>query len=53
MGQVCSRVFADAHRDGKRFIMRADERLTSFLELESTARSACEPSLSMLDFHYD
>jgi hypothetical protein len=26
---------ADAHRDdGKRFIVRADEKLTSFLELE-------------------
>jgi len=27
---------ADAHRDdGKRFVVRADERLTTFLELES------------------
>jgi hypothetical protein len=27
---------ADAHRDdGKRFIVRADEKLTAFLELES------------------
>jgi hypothetical protein len=27
---------ADAHRDdGKRFVVRADERLTAFLELES------------------
>jgi hypothetical protein len=25
---------ADAHRDGKRFIVRADEKLTAFLELE-------------------
>jgi hypothetical protein len=25
----------DAHRDGKRFIVRADEKLTAFLELES------------------
>jgi hypothetical protein len=24
----------DAHRDGKRFIVRADEKLTGFLELE-------------------
>jgi hypothetical protein len=24
----------DAHRDGKRFIVRADEKLTAFLELE-------------------
>jgi hypothetical protein len=27
---------ADAHRgDGKRFVVRADEKLTAFLELES------------------
>jgi len=25
---------ADAHRDGKRFIVRADEILTGFLELQ-------------------
>jgi hypothetical protein len=25
----------DAHRDGKRFIVRADEKLTALLELES------------------
>jgi hypothetical protein len=25
----------DAHRDGKRFIVRADEMLTAFLELEA------------------
>jgi hypothetical protein len=25
---------ADAHRDGKRFIVRADEKLTAFVELE-------------------
>jgi hypothetical protein len=31
----------DAHRDnGKRFVVHADEKLTSFLELES-AISAC------------
>ena len=24
----------DAHRDGNRFIVRADEKLTAFLELE-------------------
>jgi hypothetical protein len=30
---------ADAHRgDGKRFIVRADEKLTVFLELESAIR---------------
>ena len=26
---------ADAHRDGKPFIVRADEKLTAFLELET------------------
>jgi hypothetical protein len=30
---------ADAHRDdGKRFVVRADGKLTAFLELESYAR---------------
>jgi hypothetical protein len=30
---------ADAHRgDGKRFVIRADEKLTAFLELESASR---------------
>jgi hypothetical protein len=30
---------ADAHRDdGKRFVVRADEKLTAFLELESANR---------------
>jgi hypothetical protein len=31
---------ADAHRDGKRFVVHADEKLTAFLELES-AICAC------------
>jgi hypothetical protein len=26
---------ADAHRDGQRFIVHADEKLTAFVELES------------------
>jgi len=26
---------ADAHREGKRFVVRADKKLTAFLELES------------------
>jgi hypothetical protein len=31
---------ADTHRgDGKRFIVRADEKLTAFLELESVIRA--------------
>jgi hypothetical protein len=25
---------ADVHRDGKRFVVHADEKLTAFLELE-------------------
>jgi hypothetical protein len=30
---------ADAHRgDGKRFVVRVDEKLTAFLELESAVR---------------
>jgi hypothetical protein len=32
---------ADAHRDdGKRFIVRADEKLTAFVELESAIRGS-------------
>ncbi len=32
---------ADAHRDdGKRFVVRADEKLREFLELESALREA-------------
>jgi hypothetical protein len=35
---------ADAHRDDeKRFVVRADEKLTAFLELESTIRAAERP----------
>jgi hypothetical protein len=36
---------ADAHRDdGKRFVVHADEKLTAFVELEETIRTAetCE-----------
>src|SRR5213083_3268166 len=29
---------ADAHRDRKRFVVRADEKLTAFIELESAIR---------------
>jgi hypothetical protein len=33
---------ADAHRDdGKRFVVRADEKLTAFLELESAIYAFC------------
>jgi hypothetical protein len=36
----------DAHRDdGKRFIVRADEKLTTFLELESAIRAAMKQEL--------
>jgi hypothetical protein len=28
----------DAHRDGQRFVVRADEKLTAFVELESAIR---------------
>ena len=28
----------DAHRDGKRLVVRADEKLTAFVELESATR---------------
>jgi len=30
----------DAHGDGKRFIVRADEKLTAFVELESATRNS-------------
>ena len=29
----------NAHRDGKRFIVHADEKLTAFVELESAIRA--------------
>jgi hypothetical protein len=33
----------DAHRDdGKRYVVRADKKLTAFVELESTARTCSE-----------
>jgi hypothetical protein len=32
-------MIADAHRDGKRYIVRADHLLTAFVELESAIRS--------------
>jgi hypothetical protein len=34
----------DAHRDGKRFIVRADEKLTAFIELDT--KRAADISLS-------
>jgi hypothetical protein len=47
---------ADAHRNGNRFVVRADEKLTAFLELEAAIRptnwnSACyETALSNSTF---
>ena len=36
---------ADAHRgDGKRFVVRTDQKLTAFLELEAVTRSCSELS---------
>jgi hypothetical protein len=36
-------VIRDAHRDdGKRFVVRADEKLTAFMELESAIRASGE-----------
>jgi len=38
---------ADAHRgDGKRYVVRADEKLTAFVELESETRNS-----TLLDSH--
>jgi hypothetical protein len=31
---------ADAHGDGKRFVVRADEKLAAFVELESVIRAS-------------
>jgi len=33
---------ADAHRDGKRFVVRADEKLRAFLALESAIGAGVE-----------
>ena len=36
---------ADAHRgDGKRYVVRADEKLTAFVELEAVTRSSTHPA---------
>ena len=41
---------ADAHDgDGKRFVARADEKLTAFLELESVIRSRRKPSMKIIE----
>ena len=37
----------DAHRDdGKRFVVRADEKLTAFLELEAAIRRAIATTIA-------
>jgi hypothetical protein len=45
---------ADAHRSGKRFVVRADEKLTAFLELESAIRlyprNPCYPQFNDFSF---
>jgi hypothetical protein len=39
---------ADAHRrDGKRFVVRADEKLIEFMELESSILDGREPLLAV------
>jgi hypothetical protein len=39
---------ADAHRgDGKRFVVHADEKLTAFMELESSILDGREPLLAV------
>jgi len=41
----------DAHRgDGKRFVVRADEKLTAFVELESTIHACGELACQAGDF---
>jgi hypothetical protein len=37
---------ADAHRDGKRFIVRADELLTAFLELQTAIHEFAVDAMS-------
>ena len=34
----------DAHRDGKRLVVRADDKLTAFVEVESAIRGCAELS---------
>jgi hypothetical protein len=38
---------ADAHRDGKRYVVRADEKLTAFVELESAPGDFADSLLSL------
>lgn len=39
----------DAYRDGKRYIVRADEKLTAFVELESSVRRSA-PACGSVEF---
>ena len=34
-----SSIHVNAHRDGKRYVVRADDKLTAFIELEWTIRA--------------
>jgi hypothetical protein len=43
---------ADAHRDGKRFVVRADGKLTAFLELESAIHGATALNRPPADARY-
>jgi hypothetical protein len=38
---------ADAHRDGKRYVVRADEKLSAFVELESAIRAASDCAVAI------
>jgi len=45
---------ADAHRDdGRRFIVRADEELTAFVELEAAIRDWAARSKNTIDLQGD
>jgi hypothetical protein len=37
--ECAGRTVVSLHRDGKRFVVRCDEKLTAFLELESVIRA--------------
>jgi len=36
----------DAHRDGKRFVVRADEKLTAFVEVQGATHEFAVSSIS-------
>ena len=49
--QRAKNVRFDGHRDGQRFIVRADEKLTAFLELESASCRRGESRIYVLTSH--